>query len=249
MKGILCQLTDTQLIDVTHEFPRQNVRASAFWLREVIPHFPPAVHLAVVDPGVGTGRKAIVVRAGGHALVGPDNGLLIPPARALTEGSIEVFRVAVSGDGSGDPATTWPPDPASSTFHGRDVFAPTAGRVHEVGVDSLDTLAGIEHTDSYERVRVPVCQHRDDGLVGEVLAVDGFGNVITNVPGTEIRAHVGGQIEVSGDSVPVRRTYAGVDPNESLVTIGSHGNVELAVNQGRGDDAFGVAVGDSVHLR
>ncbi|PSP76248.1 NAD operon protein, partial [Halobacteriales archaeon QS_3_64_16] len=86
MKGVLCSRTDTHLVDIAHDFPRQDVRTAAFWLREVLPYFPSAVHLVVVDPGVGTERKALVVRAGEHALVGPDNGILLPAARALAEG-------------------------------------------------------------------------------------------------------------------------------------------------------------------
>jgi hypothetical protein len=78
--------------------------------------------------------------------------------------------------------------------------------------------------------------------------VDGFGNAITNVPGEAIESAVGGTVSIDGDAVPVRRTYAAVDPGTRLVTVGSHGNVELAVNQGRGDEAFGVSVGSSVRI-
>jgi len=94
MKGVILSQSAARLVDVAHDFPRQDVRAAAFWLREVLPHFPPAVHLVVVDPGVGTDRAAIVVRAGDHALVGPDNGVLLPVARALAD-DLEIYRIAV----------------------------------------------------------------------------------------------------------------------------------------------------------
>jgi S-adenosylmethionine hydrolase len=285
MKGVVRRVTDAELVDVAHDLPRQDVRASAFWLDQVLPSFPPAVHLAVVDPGVGTSRAAIVVRAGGHALVGPDNGVLLPVARTLSAdtgaiesddaddadvageadiadeadvaddaGDLDIFEVAVVGEGdpeaAGDttPATDWPPDPASSTFHGRDVFAPAAARVHEVGVDAVETLQGVDPTDEYEDLRLPEPTIREDGAVGTVLAVDGFGNVITNVPGSVVAEQFGDHVKANGVWAAARRTYADVDEGHRVVTVGSHGNVELAVNQGRGDDTFGVTSGGRIRL-
>ena len=251
MKGVLLQMTDAQLVDIAHDFPRQNVRASAFWLTQVLPYFPPAVHLAVVDPGVGTERDALVVRAGEHALVGPDNGLLVPPARELVGSAeqITAYRVAVTDDSAAaDPATQWPPDPQSSTFHGRDVFAPVAGRVHEEGVDSLEDIEGLQPTEAYETLRFPEYERKEETLVGEVIAIDSFGNVITNIPGTAIEEHIGTQLWVNDIPAPVRRTYATVERGERVVTVGSHGNVEFAVNQARGDVAFTLDVGNPVRI-
>ena len=260
MKGVICQRTDARLVDVSHEFPRQDVRAAAFWLREVLPYFPPAVHLVVVDPGVGTDRAALVVRTGEHALVGPDNGVLVPAARILAGGgsgdsraeSFKVFRVVEGSTETAakasDRATEWPPVAASSTFHGRDVFAPAAARVHELGVDAFDTDEGFEQTDEYVDLTFPTPDLGAGSATGEVLVVDGFGNAITNVPGECLAEQFGEDLTVNGESVPAARTYARVEPGERLVTVGSHGNVELAVNQARGEDAFGVGVGDVVHL-
>ncbi|MFB6074865.1 MAG: S-adenosyl-l-methionine hydroxide adenosyltransferase family protein [Haloarculaceae archaeon] len=235
MKGVILQQTDARLVDVAHDFPRQDVRAAAFWLREVLPYFPPAVHLVVVDPGVGTGRAALAVRAGDHALVGPDNGVLVPVARALADGDPAVFEVRIE-------------DPESTTFHGRDVFAPAAATVHEAGVDAFDADPAFAPTDAYERLAFPDPEMRPDGATGEVLVVDGFGNAVTNVPGEAIRERFGGTVRVDGEAVPARHTYAAVDPGQRLVTVGSHGNAELAVNRGRGDAAFGVAAGDPVEF-
>ena len=244
MKGvILDRLGEAapRLVDVAHDLPRQDVRAAAFWLREVLPWFPPAVHLVVVDPGVGTDRAAIVVRAGDHALVGPDNGVLVPVARKLaedaseTDDAFDVFEVAVD-------------DPASHTFHGRDVFAPAAADVHAAGVEDTATIDGIEPVDGHVDLTFPEADVRDQGATGEVLVVDGFGNAITNVPGGVLDGQYGDGIELNGESVPVERSYAQVEPGERLLSVGSHGNVELAVNRGRGDEAFGVGVGDDVVL-
>jgi S-adenosylmethionine hydrolase len=234
MRGVLHSRTDARVVDVTHEFPRGDVRAAAFWLREVLPYFPPAVHCAVVDPGVGTDRDAVVVAAGGHALVAPDNGLVLPAARRL--GDPRVFRV--------DP-DDYAPD--SATFHGRDVFAPLAADVHEVavGADFAEALAA-DPTDEYVGLSLPEATVEADAAHGEVLAVDDFGNVITNVPGDVLADRE--RVRVNGESVAVGETFAAVAPGERLVTVGSHGYVECDVNDGRGDEAFGLRPGDDVVL-
>ncbi|VTT87729.1 hypothetical protein DM2_1063 [Halorubrum sp. DM2] len=281
MKGVIRRHTDAEMIDVAHDLPRGDPRAAAFWLRFVLPEFPPAVHCAVVDPGVGTDRDALVVRAGAHVLVAPDNGLAMPPARALAadESDIETWTVAVD-------------EPASETFHGRDVFAPTAARVRTAlddadgeradGADGADgaltpdavadALAAMDDlapaSDPVDvRFPEPTVERAggddgeggdgevDDGaddagevvaVDGEVLAIDRFGNVITNVPGALIRGR--DWIRVDGDLTPVAETFGAVDPGERLVTVGSHGYVECDVNDGRGDGAFDLRPGDSVRL-
>jgi len=236
MKGVVLQRTDARLVDVAHDFPRQDVRAAAFWLREVLPTFPPAVHLVVVDPGVGTDRAALVVRAGEHALVGPDNGVLLPAARALSEreSEIDVFTVEYE-------------DAASSTFHGRDVFAPAAARVHEAGVDAVETLPDVSPVDGFVDLRFPGPSVSGDEAAGEVLVVDDFGNAVTNVSGDFLDGL--DAVGVDGERAPVAPSYAHVDAGQRLVTVGSHGNAELAVNRGRGEAAFDVAPGDDVRFR
>ena len=237
MKGVIKSRCDAELIDVAHDFPRQDVRTAGFWLREILPYFPPAVHLVVVDPGVGTGRAAIAIRVGEHALVGPDNGVLLPAARRLAgrDADLEVFEIEYG-------------DPESVTFHGRDVFAPAAADVHDVGVARMAELSTLATGAAYEDLAFPEADVDGAGATGEVLVVDGFGNAITNVPGEVLEGRFGERIEVDGEAAPVAPTYAAVDPGERLVTVGSHGNVELAVNRGRGEDEFGVGPGDPVRL-
>lgn len=232
MKGVLLQQTETRLVDVSHELPRQDVRAGAFWLREVLPYFPPAIHLVVVDPGVGTDRKALAIRAGDHVIVAPDNGVAFPAAHELAA-DIDVFELAVE-------------NPASATFHGRDVFAPWAATIHEAGRDALAELRGVTATDDYATERFPDPVLEAGSAEGEVLVVDDFGNVITNIPG-----HVldNAEMVTVGDMrVPVGHTFATVGIGAKVVTVGSHGNVELAVNRGRGDEAFSLEPGDNVSL-
>lgn len=233
MRGVLVSRTDARLVDIAHDLPRGDVRVAAFWLREVLPWFPPAVHLVVVDPGVGTDRAALALRAGEHALVGPDNGVLVPAARQL--GEIDAFEVEVS-------------EPGSHTFHGRDVFAPAAAAVHDAGVDGMDDLPALSPTRRYEKLEFPEPDLRVDGASGEVLVVDGFGNAITNLPGLVLDGRYGDAMDVNGEDVPIRRSYGMVPAGARLLVVGSHGNVELAVNGGRGDEAFEVEPGDGVEL-
>jgi S-adenosylmethionine hydrolase len=247
MKGVILGRTDARLVDVAHDLPRQDVRAAAFWCRETLPYFPPAVHLVVVDPGVGTDRDAVVVRAGAHAIVAPDNGVALPAARRIAnaaDADVDCFRYAYS-------------DPASSTFHGRDVFAPAAATVHEAGVDAVESLDATTVIESFEPAespesavdcRFPSADVADDTARGEVLAVDDFGNAITNVPGTFLDGREGSTLSVNGTTATVTRAFADVAAGERLVTVGSHGFVECDVNRGRGDDAFGLAPGDDVRL-
>jgi len=241
MKGVICSRTEAQLVDIAHDLPRQDSRAAAFWLRETVPYFPPAVHLAVVDPGVGTDRRAIAIRVGDHALVAPDNGLLRPVVRRLaehhdnTDPQISAYEITVD-------------DPASSTFHGRDVFAPAAAEIHEIGVDrlaDLDILTPIDLASCVD-LSFPEPTVEGDQIYGEILTVDDFGNVITNVPGEMLTDAE--QATVDGISAPVVDTFDRVDAGARLLTVGSHGYIECDVNRGRGDEAFGLAAGDTVRI-
>lgn len=238
MKGVLLEQCEARLVDVSHTFPRQDVRAAAFWLREVLPYFPPAVHLVVVDPGVGTDRAALAIRAGEHVLVGPDNGALLPAARDLagTELALEVFEYGYD-------------DPGSVTFHGRDVFAPAAATVHKAGREAFEDEERFSPVDDWRDLSFSGPTEREDGIDGQVLVVDDFGTAITNIPGDLLIEHFGEAVMVNGVWAPARRTYAAVDPDNRLITVGSHGMVELAVNQGRGDERFSVSPGSRVRLR
>jgi hypothetical protein len=167
--------------------------------------------------------------------------VLVPAARRLADrtadgdGGIEAFAIE---DG----------DAPSSTFHGRDVFAPAAAAVHETGIENIPDLDRCTPVEDVEELRFPDPDYRDDGVAGEVLVVDGFGNAITNAPGDVLKGRFGDTVVVNGERVPVARSYAYVESGERLVTVGSHGNVELAVNRGRGERAFGVEPGAAVVL-
>lgn len=229
MRGVILTYSDARLVDLTHRLPRQDIQAAAFWIRELIPWFPPAVHCVVVDPGVGTSRRAVAVRVGDHCLVGPDNGVLMPTIRRL--------------DGEPTPYEIDLGTPASNTFHGRDVFAPAAARIHEAQLDELADQPFLSPCSELVDTTLPTPTATGETITGVVLAVDEFGNAVTNIPGDAVTAST---LRVNGVSVAFVESFADVPVGDQLVTVGSHGNLELAVNQGRGDAVFGVSTGTTV---
>lgn len=240
MRGAIASLTSAPVHDVYHEVPPQDVRGAAFILRNVAPYYPDGtVHCVVVDPGVGTERRSLVVEAGGQYLVGPDNGVLVPTARELAGGDDE------------DPTFYEAPyeDPESYTFHGRDVFAPQAAHVAEEGAH---TVAG-EAVEPVELdLGAPTFDATEDGYEArvKVVYVDSFGNAVTNMSGKDLLRVVGyGEtLRAEGHSLPFERTYAAVECGEVLALVGSHGNLEFAAREASGADALGLSAGDEVDV-
>jgi S-adenosylmethionine hydrolase len=188
------------------------------------------VHLAVVDPGVGSARAALAVESDGRFLVGPDNGVLSP---ALLAAGARAVRLAVGPR-------------AAPTFHGRDVFAPAAARL--AAGESLDALGGPAE-DCVVR-RTPEARRLPDGGVeGCVIAVDRFGNAITNLVAGASVARGGGTLAFGGREVPVRRVYADVESGATVALVGSNGLLEIAVRDGSAAERLGVERGMRVVLR
>jgi S-adenosylmethionine hydrolase len=227
MKGVLVsRAPGVQLIDVTHDIAPQDVDGARLAVARVWRRFPEGtVHLVVVDPGVGSSRAALAVASDGRYLVGPDNGVLSP---ALLLPSARAVSLPV-------------PSNASPTFHGRDVFAPAAAAL-AIGTP-LDEL-GIATSDPTIR-RTPEATRAADGSIhGEVIAIDRFGNAVTNLVGAR-----GGQVEVGGAFLDVHHTYADVPPGSPLAVVGSNGLIEIAVRDGHGARELGLARGAKVVLR
>jgi S-adenosylmethionine hydrolase len=233
MKGVLLSaLPDAQLVDVSHEVPAFDVLAGALLLEACAPRFPAhAVHLAVVDPGVGTARRALcVVDGAGRRLVGPDNGLFTP----FLEGG-RAFLLS-------DPRLV--PAPASATFHGRDLFAPVAAWLAAGGAPEA---LGPEVRDP---VRLPWPGARRDGdrIVGTCLAADPFGNVLTSIRADDLAGAAPAAAEVASAAARWVRTFGEGAPGELVVLVGSGGRVEIAVREGSAA-ARGIARGAEVVLR
>jgi S-adenosylmethionine hydrolase len=233
VKGVIAGIApDVTVIDVTHQVPAQDVRRGAAVLAQTAPWLPPAVHLAVVDPGVGTRRRGIAVVAARGVLVGPDNGLLLAAADALG-GTTAAYELA-------DPAYRLAE--VSATFHGRDVFAPAAAHLC-LGLDPARLGPPVA-----DPVRLPPpIVHIGPGEVrAEVLSVDGFGNV--QLAATDL-AGLSGPVRVEGGPATVGRTFADVPDGELVVLADSAGHVAIAVNRGSAAARLGVEPGDVVEIR
>lgn len=235
MKGVLVSGGAGRLVDVTHRIRPGDVRAGAWVLHRIWARFPPdSVHLAVVDPGVGSERPAVAARAGERWFVGPDNGLITWVARR--------FRVEICVEL--DPGRVGIV-PVSDTFHGRDLFAPAAARI---AAGSRAEELGPSFSPS-DLVRLPIPEARRDGnaIRGQVWHVDRFGNLITNVPVEWLPERP--QVWVGDGSVRgLRRAYAEVEPGEPLLTRGSMGTLEISVRGGSAADRFGAGRGEGVEV-
>jgi len=233
VKGVIAGIApDVTVIDVTHQVPAQDIRRGAAVLAQTAPWLPPAVHLAVVDPGVGTPRRGIAVVAAGGVLVGPDNGLLLPAADALG-GMTDAYELA-------EPAYRLAE--VSATFHGRDVFAPAAAHLC-LGLEPA--RLGPPVTDPVQLPEPTV--HIGPGEVrAEVLSVDAFGNVQLAATGL---AGLTGAVRVQGRPATIARTFADVPAGELVVLADSAGHVAVAVNRGNAAARLGVEPGDLVEIR
>ncbi|MDI9616272.1 MAG: SAM-dependent chlorinase/fluorinase [Methanothrix sp.] len=225
MKGVILQrTTDVVFVEISTDIPPQDVRSGAFALMVASRYFPQGtIHIAVVDPGVGTERAAICVESGGHIFLGPDNGLLMPAARSL--GSPVAWILDV-------------PENASPTFHGRDIFAPAAAELI-CGASPEDIGTPFEPEDlDLGSPRVFA-----NGIEVDVIYVDNFGNVVLNMSELPER-----DLMLMGRRLRRVRTYGEAGWNESLITLGSHGFAEIAVNGGSAAELFGISTGDKILL-
>ncbi|MCW4002885.1 MAG: S-adenosyl-l-methionine hydroxide adenosyltransferase family protein [Candidatus Bathyarchaeota archaeon] len=235
MKGVILGINpNATLIDVTHEIQKFNVRMGAFVLASVAPYFPKGtIHLAVIDPSVGTERRAIVIQTKQGYFVGPDNGVLVLAAKP--QGIEHIYELA---------NPKYMRSEGSSTFHGRDIFAPAAAHLDK-GVDPSDFGPKVTDVVKPEFVRV---KQSNGSFLGEVLHIDSFGNIITNinqklVPTAE-KAIV--QTPATRIEIKVAKTYAKAKLGEPIALIGSHGFMEIALNQASAAEKFHVKVGDKI---
>jgi S-adenosylmethionine hydrolase len=214
-----------QVIDLTHGIPRHDVRTGALTLARALPYAPPGVHLAVVDPEVGTERRSVAIRCAeeGRLLVGPDNGLLMPAAAAFG-GAVEAVDIARSPHRL---------EPVAATFAGRDVFAPVAAQLaagarlagagDPLGIDELTPL------------ELPEPVFAEDRIEAHALAVDSFGNVGLNVSHEQLAGRglkLGRAVLANGERAQYARTFADVASGELLLYEDAYRTLALAVNRG-----------------
>jgi len=245
MKGaVLSVCPDAQLVDVVHELAPHDVEAGSFVLAAAVEAFPAGtVFLAVVDPGVGTSRRALAVQTEAHRFVAPDNGLLThiladhhaARVHAITNAGLFRFHV-------------------SPTFHGRDVFGPVAGHLARgMPIDEVGPVA-----EDPQRLALPAVRRRTkDEWEGEVVYVDRFGNLTTNVSDrelSELLSNFGGDptevvVVVEGAVLPLVRTYGDVVEGEPCALVGSSRRLEIAIHGGNAARILGAARGASVRIR
>ncbi len=243
--GVLAKLApDSRVIDVTHSAPRGDIRSAALHMTRAIQYLPEGVALVVVDPEVGTSRKALAVSTEWGYFVGPDNGVL-SPAVAMVGGaglmvSIENPEAMIPSPGE--------------TFHGRDVFAPAAALL-ATGEAAIEDLGPAVAPGEVRPLLLPLPKVEGSTVSGEAWWVDHFGNVQTNigpeemesvglVPGGMVTLKVGATLH----NVPWVAAYADVSPGEPLIHVDSAGMIAIAVREGRADEALHLADGVAVTL-
>jgi S-adenosyl-L-methionine hydrolase (adenosine-forming) len=234
-----------EIVDITHGIERHAVRQGALVLRNTLPYMPAGVHVAVVDPQVGTERRAVALRTGdGRILLGPDNGLL-----SLAWERCDGVELAV--DVTRSPHRL---EPVSATFHGRDIFAPVAARL-AAGAELADAGDPLD-PETLARVELPEPRQEDGAVVAHALVIDHFGNVGLNVEhdrlaGTGITLGARVAVEAGGEGyvATYAQTFADVSPGELLVYEDAYRTLALAINRGDAAGTLGIAVDAELRLR
>lgn len=240
LKGVIWGICPTaQIADITHNIAPQNILEGALVLSRALPFFPPGtVHLAVVDPGVGTKRRPVAARLGDHFFVGPDNGLFTPMiVEAQSQDRIAEFIHLNNPE-------FWLPN-VSPTFHGRDIFAPVAAHLAQ-GILFSDLGTSFNHPTLLDLPR-PV--RTQNGWTSHVTIIDAFGNVTTDLPANQISHGAEVVFTLHGRSISgVVDSYGWRKNGELIALVDSGGFIELAVVNGSAARELGVKVGDVVEV-
>jgi len=235
MKGVmLAHASQLRFIDMAHDVSAFQPVEAGFWLAGALRYFPSGtVHVAVVDPGVGTPRALLAAMANDQVLLAPDNGLLAPLAvRRKIDQIIRIDLARLVQFGVSD---------VSATFHGRDVFAPLAAAIASGRCDPMDLG---EQVDSLDLSGWPATTTRaDGGVAGVVVAVDRFGNLISNIEATAVVALATPTVHIGGLRLPLRRTYGDAAAGDYLGLINSFEVLEVAQSRGNAATGLNLAVG------
>jgi S-adenosyl-L-methionine hydrolase (adenosine-forming) len=237
MKGVISQINpNLTLIDLNHQIPPQNIAAARFSLMNAYPYFPDGtVHLAVVDPGVGSQRRAIALKLDQGYLVGPDNGIfsgIIGENKVIT--AVELTN-----------SQYWRTSQPSSTFHGRDIFAPVAA--HLASGVSVQNLGREINPETLVKLNINKCREITNGIAGCIQYIDHFGNLVSNIPGSCVKGKTW-CVEIEGFQIPGCATYSDREVGEILALVGSHGWVEIAVNRGNAQIQLQIRYLDNLYL-
>lgn len=240
MKGAILSLTNCRIIDITHEIKPYDIREGAFVLRNIVSKFPVGtIHVAVVDPGVGSNRRNIIVVTRTQILIGPDNGLLMPAAHSL--GNFIVYEIKKD---------IFQSNFVSNTFHGRDIFAPIAAKI--INGMSFEQLGN--KISEFVDLDFGIGVVKSTSINGHVIHIDRFGNIITNIQGNDltklfdfdkkINVFVGNKRH----NISFVRSYSYVKKRQMIGTIGSSNFFEIAVNQGNAAEKLKIKQEDKVKI-
>jgi len=244
-RGVIKRIApDAEVIDITHGIPPQDVLQGALVLANTLPYMPTGVHVAIVDPGVGSERKPVALRgADGRLFVGPDNGLLLVAAERLG-GVTEAVEIADAA---------YMLEPVSHTFHGRDIFSPVAA--HLAGGVDLGKLGPALDPAGLERLEVPQPSIGETRIRATVLYIDRFGNVQLNVRAdqlAQVGIEPGARVEVEAGFeryfASAARTFADARIGDIVLYEDAYANIALAINRGDAARMFSVRVGDELRL-
>lgn len=234
IKGVILSIDPRAvLVDISHSVAPGDISGGAFILQFASRYFPAgSIHLAVVDPGVGGERRALVIKGEKYSFVGPDNGLLMPAARA--QGRYKVYEIT---------DLSFFMKRVSPVFHGRDVFAPAAAFLSK-GIDIPCLREISDPVDLY----FGVPEIKDRKIIGKIIYVDRFGNVVTNIGGDALSGllHLGETPGVNGVEMPFVRAYCEASRCSLILLVGSHGMAEIACNGDSASTLMGLQKGDRV---
>jgi S-adenosyl-L-methionine hydrolase (adenosine-forming) len=238
MKGVIARINpNVGVVDLTHGIPAQDVLAGALTLRHSLRYFPRGtIHVAVVDPGVGSARRSLLIERDGNYFVGPDNGLL-----SLAIGEKKPDRVVQLSN----PA--YHLQPTSATFHARDVFAPAAAHL-SLGVPLLSFGEKLE---TYEQLVLPKPIGSRNGVDGEIIYIDNFGNLFTNIEEHDLTGLAAKRCEIVIGPIRIRGlapNYAAARSGDFVAVVNSWGLLEIAVYRGNAQQNSGVKIGDKLKL-
>lgn len=236
MKGVIISINpEAQLIDIAHDISTFSILQAALVLKAVAMRFPNGTtHLVVIDPGVGSNRRPIAVRCNDSFYVGPDNGVLWPAISI--DDNWEARDLSQCG---------LLPENPSSTFHGRDIFAVVAGHISK-GID-FKSLGPIAH--NLVKQEFPEIKTLPSGIVGEVIHVDRFGNLMTNIEANKLDKKVKGVIAGDVTFKDIKKYFSEVSEGEGIAMINSFGYLEIAVNKGRADEKLKMYNGSKVYVK
>ncbi len=244
--GVIARIApEVRVIDVGHEFDQGDIKAGGLALMRAIQYLPQGVAVVVIDPGVGTSRKAVAIRTEWGVFIGPDNGVLAP-AVAMSGGALEAVSIE-------NPEVKLPAPGA--TFDGRDLFGPAAAVIAS-GQAELSELGPPVDLNSLVPMALPMVEHGDSYVVGEVLWVDHFGNAQLNITPEDLRLVGIGEgtdivLKVASAEFGIEwvNAYGNVEEGEGLLHVDSYGQIAVAVRNGRAVDSFPVDTGTAVTIR